>query len=78
MTAASFEGTNLKDAKLTNAVAQGTAFSQTIADAGDIRGADFTDAVIQPYVQKMLCARGDAAGTNAATGADTRESLFCP
>ena len=69
LTGASFESANLKDAILSNAKAEGTAFSQTILDAKSFEGADFTEAVVQPYVQKELCKR--------ATGA-TAESLFCP
>ena len=60
---------NLEGTKLTGALAEGTAFSQTILDAGDLTGADFTDAVIQPYVQKELCKRAKGA---------TADSLFCP
>jgi uncharacterized protein YjbI with pentapeptide repeats len=71
LSAASLEGANLEGTKLTGALAEGTAFSQTILDAGDLTGADFTDAVIQPYVQKGLCGRKDVTGA-------TRDSLFCP
>lgn len=78
LTSASLEGANLEGVKLTGSVAEGTAFSQTLIDAGDITGVDFTDAVIQPYVQKEICKRKDAAGTNAVTGMSTRDSLFCP
>ena len=45
--------------------------------AASIENADFSDAVINPTVQKKLCKREDAKGTNAKTGTDTRESLMC-
>lgn len=38
-------------------------------------GTDFTDALIEPAVQKKLCLK--ASGTNSKTGVDTRESLMC-
>mmetsp|Transcript_4589 Transcript_4589/g.11823 ORF Transcript_4589/g.11823 Transcript_4589/m.11823 type:complete len:188 (+) Transcript_4589:55-618(+) len=77
LTAASFEGANLDGTVLTNAVAEGTAFSQTLEGVGDVRGVDFTDAVIRSDINKKLCARPDAAGTNPKTGVETRDSLFC-
>ena len=43
----------------------------------DISGADFTEASMRQDVQKDLCKRSDAKGTNSATGVDTRESLMC-
>ena len=77
LTSASMENCNLAGANLKGAVAEGAAFTKTLTEAESIRDLDFTDAVIQPYVQKELCGRPDAVGTNPATGADTRDSLFC-
>merc|ERR1719271_2158759 len=70
LTGASLENANLKDADLSGVRAEGTAFSQTILDAKSIEGADFTEAVLQPYVQKKLC--------TMVKDAATRDSLFCP
>jgi len=77
LTAASLEGANLKEVTLTDAIAEGAAFSQTLEDVRDIQGADFTDAIIQTYVQRNLCARPDAKGVNPKTKVPTRDSLFC-
>ncbi|KAJ1453469.1 hypothetical protein M885DRAFT_524407 [Pelagophyceae sp. CCMP2097] len=77
LSGASFEGANLEGAIFTGAVAEGTAFSPTLDDVGDVEGVDFTDAVMRSDVQKHLCARPDAKGTNKVTGVDTRDSLLC-
>ena len=77
LTGASLEGANLSGVKLTDAIAEGTAFSQTLEDVADLKGADFTDAIIQTYVQRNVCKRPDATGVNSQTGIATRDSLFC-
>jgi|Dee2metaT_26_FD_contig_41_625924_length_866_multi_3_in_0_out_0_1 uncharacterized protein YjbI with pentapeptide repeats len=70
---ADLSGVNFKDAVLMNAYFTGS----TLEAAASIENADFSDAVINPTVQKKLCKREDAKGTNAKTGTDTRESLMC-
>ena len=74
---ASFEGANLEGTILTDTIAEGTAFSQTLVDVADISGTDFTDAIMRSDIQKNLCKRPDAKGTNPKTQVDTRDSLFC-
>ena len=62
-------------ANLTNAILEGTfAFHTQFRDA-IIDGADFTDAFLRADTQKELCKI--AQGTNAVTGRQTRDTLFC-
>lgn len=42
---------------------------------GDISGADFSDMLLDRFIQSALCKK--AGGTNPKTGVDTRESLMC-
>ena len=64
----------LKDAVLRDAIFNGAYLSESVLEAKDIHGADFTDALIAPVTAaKALCERDDATGTNAITGVDTRE-----
>lgn len=48
---------------------------QTLAKVGDISGADFSDMLLDRFLQSQLCKK--AGGTNPKTGVDTRESLMC-
>lgn len=48
---------------------------QTLAKAGDVTGADFSDTLLDRFLQTTLCKK--ASGTNPKTGVDTRESLLC-
>lgn len=77
LAAASLEGANLEGAIMTKANLSGSYFSQTLTSVGDISGADFTEASMRSDVQKALCQRADAKGTNPLTGNDTYESLMC-
>ena len=78
LSSASLEEAGLEDADLSDALLVNSYLTRTIADAKSIKGADFTDAVVPAYTQKLLCERADAAGTNSKTGIDTRDSLMCP
>ncbi|KAA8498411.1 Pentapeptide repeat protein Rfr32 [Porphyridium purpureum] len=62
---------SLKNANFTNANLMGASFDRETS----IEGADFTDALIEPFMAKKLCSI--ARGTNPTTGVDTRESLMC-
>ena len=75
MTGASFEGANLLDTKLTDAIAVNTYWTETALKLGDISGADFSDTLFDRFTQKKLCEK--AKGTNPKTKVDTRESLLC-
>ena len=52
-----------------------TTTGQTLAKVADISGADFSDMLLDRFLQTTLCKK--ASGTNPKTGADTRESLMC-
>ncbi|MFQ4135632.1 pentapeptide repeat-containing protein [Nodosilinea sp. PGN35] len=76
MTGATLDGARFVQANLTNAIlagayAFGTDFREAIID-----GADFTDVLLDPKVNKMLC--DVAQGINPVTGRKTRDTLYCP
>jgi uncharacterized protein YjbI with pentapeptide repeats len=60
---------------LTNANLEGAFASNAKFEGAIIDGADFTDVLVRPDVQKMLCKV--AKGTNPVTGRETRETLYC-
>eukprot|EP00238_Polyblepharides_amylifera_P011524 CAMPEP_0196580832 /NCGR_PEP_ID=MMETSP1081-20130531/30904_1 /TAXON_ID=36882 /ORGANISM="Pyramimonas amylifera, Strain CCMP720" /LENGTH=186 /DNA_ID=CAMNT_0041900833 /DNA_START=354 /DNA_END=914 /DNA_ORIENTATION=- len=63
-------GANMRGSLLIN-----TNFIRSDLGEVDATDADFTDAIIDKYQLKSLCAT--ASGTNPVTGVDTRESLRC-
>lgn len=69
---ATFDGSNLKNSIWKNAVLT----TSTFTDA-DLEGADFTDAFIEAYGVKPLCANPTVKGTNKKTGVSTFESIGC-
>lgn len=83
---ANLEGANLRNAtldtaritraNLTNAVLEGAFAVYTKFEGAIIDGADFTDVLLRPDVQKTLCKV--AQGKNPVTGRETRETLGCP
>ncbi|MEM9009099.1 MAG: pentapeptide repeat-containing protein [Cyanobacteria bacterium P01_F01_bin.86] len=76
MTGATLDGARFIRANLTNAVLEGSyAFNADFRKAV-IDGADFTDVMLEPKVNNMLCEV--AQGTNPVTGRDTRDTLYCP
>ncbi|NEQ30630.1 MAG: pentapeptide repeat-containing protein, partial [Leptolyngbya sp. SIO4C5] len=70
------DGARLTRANLTNAILEGVYTFNTDFRAATIEGADFTDVLLDPKTNDMLCEV--AAGTNPVTGRSTRETLFCP
>lgn len=75
---ASVEDTSMDGAILKGTNAAGAYFGQSLLDVGTLENADFTDAQIPMKILPQICEREDAKGTNAITGADTRDSLMCP
>lgn len=88
---ANMESANLEDANLTNAVLdsarmtrvnlhnailEGAFATNTKFEKANIEGADFTDVILRPDVEELLC--GMAIGTNPVTGRNTRDTLYCP
>lgn len=76
LTGATLDGARLRRANLTNAILAGAYAFDTDFRETTIEGADFTDVLLAPKVNAMLCAVAD--GTNPVTGRDTRDTLYCP
>ena len=68
MDAADFRNTDLRNADLREAIATGVRWG-----GARIKGADFSDALLDPGAARQLCAI--AEGINPRTGASTRDSL---
>eukprot|EP00614_Pseudopedinella_elastica_P015088 CAMPEP_0172584944 /NCGR_PEP_ID=MMETSP1068-20121228/4467_1 /TAXON_ID=35684 /ORGANISM="Pseudopedinella elastica, Strain CCMP716" /LENGTH=159 /DNA_ID=CAMNT_0013379261 /DNA_START=206 /DNA_END=685 /DNA_ORIENTATION=+ len=79
LSSVSMEESDLSDVNFHGAVLEAAYFTGATLDlAKDIEDADFTDAIMRETMQRTLCARPDAKGTNPKTGIDTRDSLMCP
>ena len=78
LTGASLEEAGLDGSSFKDSVMVSSYLTRTILDAKDIKGADFSEAIMPEKTAKALCSRADATGTNPTTGVETRESLFCP
>jgi uncharacterized protein YjbI with pentapeptide repeats len=76
MTGATLDGARFFQANLTNAILAGAYAFGTDFRQATIDGADFTDVLLDPKVNKMLC--DVAQGTNPVTGRNTRDTLYCP
>ncbi len=68
----------MEGADLSNTIASGAYFGQSLIDVKNAENADFTDATIPPKTLALFCDRSDVKGTNPVTGQDTRDSLMCP
>ncbi|MDB9528500.1 pentapeptide repeat-containing protein [Oscillatoria sp. CS-180] len=76
MTGATLDGARFIRTNLTNAILEGAYAFDTDFRGAIIDGADFTDVLLDPKVNNMLCEV--AKGTNPVTGRNTRETLYCP
>lgn len=76
LTGATVDGARFIRANLTNAILEGAYAFDTDFRGAVIDGADFTDVLLSPKVNKLLCEV--AQGTNPVTGRDTRDTLYCP
>ena len=76
MTGATLDGARFIRANLTNAILEGAYAFNTDFRKATIDGADFTDVMLDPKVNIMLCEV--AKGSNPITGRETRETLYCP
>lgn len=74
---ASLEDSDLVDASFEGANLSGAYLSASIEEVKTIKGADFSDALMQKKTKQKLCQRSDATGTNPVTGVETRDSLMC-
>lgn len=66
-----FDDTDLSDAIFTDAMMLRTAFEDNV----NIKGTDFTGAILEVEQQKKLCSI--ASGVNSKTGVATKDSLGC-
>mmetsp|Transcript_87707 Transcript_87707/g.246398 ORF Transcript_87707/g.246398 Transcript_87707/m.246398 type:complete len:268 (+) Transcript_87707:84-887(+) len=68
----SYKGSSMRGVIFQNTVLTGSSF-----EGCDLTNADFTDAVVEVWGIKPLCANPTLDGTNPVTGADTRTSAGC-
>ena len=73
---ADLESTRMTRANLKNALLEGAYMTNTMLEGANIEGADFTDALLRPLTEEMLCKI--ATGTNPTTGRNTKDTLLCP
>jgi uncharacterized protein YjbI with pentapeptide repeats len=76
LTGATIDGARFIQSNLTNAILEGAYAFGTDFRGATIDGADFTDVLLAPKVNAMLCE--GAKGTNPVTGRQTRDTLYCP
>lgn len=79
MTQVNLELAQLNRAILSNAILREvyTVGTTNFEGVATIENSDWTDTELNKYQRKYLCSLPSAIGTNAKTGADTRESLLC-
>ena len=76
MTGATLDSARFIRTNLTNAILEGAYAFDTDFRGAIIDGADFTDVLLDPKVNDLLC--DVAQGTNPVTGRNTRDTLYCP
>lgn len=69
------DSARLTRANLHNAILEGAFATNTKFEKANIDGADFTDVILRPDVEEILCE--NATGTNPVTGRNTRDTLYC-
>jgi len=76
LAASTLDGARFIRTNLTNAILEGAYAFDTDFRGATIDGADFTDVMLDPKTNDLLCEV--AQGTNPVTGRDTRDTLYCP
>lgn len=76
LSGATLDGARFTRANLTNAILVGAYAFGTDFREVKIEGADFTEVLLDPKVNRALCEV--ATGTNPVTGRKTRDTLYCP
>ncbi|MGI0483255.1 pentapeptide repeat-containing protein [Geminocystis sp. CENA526] len=69
------DSARLTNANLHNAILEGAFATNTKFEKANIEGADFTDVILRPDIEAILCQ--NATGTNPTTLRNTHDTLYC-